>query len=279
VSGFASGFSGRKHSVRSDPRIGLYVSLAVAAAGALWLVAQSLVGDALWAALGNGEHVITFVAILLIVAGPLVALLFRRYARVKADLVAGRSVIARWTIDPGAFKAVSRAAAARDLAEKRGALMLILALVAIMFGAVALFDPDTAPFMLATAAVVIAVVTAAFWLGNRIQRSHRELRSGEMIVGRDGLLANDVLHVWRTPLSWLADVKLERTPQPCLTVTYGYWTRVGAQFQSVMLPLPHGGEEEVAAKVERAFASGVGGGMRRNRTRRNARPHETAAGR
>jgi hypothetical protein len=187
---------------------------------------------------------------------------------VKADLLADRNVVARWTVDPVAFKAVSKTAEARDLAEKRGALYLILLVVAIAFGAFALFDPEVAPYMLATAAIVIAAVTVAFWFGNRVQRSHLELRSGEVVVGTEGLLVNDVLHVWRTPLSWLAGVAVEKAPHPCLTITYAYLTRVGAQFQSVMLPLPGGREEQIASKVERALAPAAGRRKSRKRADR-----------
>ena len=49
--------------MRSDPRIGLMVSLLICAAAALWLVGQWLaadaVWDALWPVLGYGTHAIT----------------------------------------------------------------------------------------------------------------------------------------------------------------------------------------------------------------------------
>jgi hypothetical protein len=224
--------------VRSDPRIGLIVSLVAATAGVFWLLAQWLFADTLFAALSYGMHAITLVTILLVAAAPAVALLFWLYATVKGDLLVGRKVVARWQVDAARFRAVGKTADARDRAEKRGALYMILVLIVLAFGAIALFDLEAAPAMLVAAAILAAVIALAYWLGERARRSHLEFRSRDVIVGSDGLLVNDVLHVWATPLSWLAGVEIESKPYPAAAITYAYWTNVGPQFQTVILPLP-----------------------------------------
>lgn len=97
--------------VLTDPRAGLTVSLLILGAALLWLLAQwaasDVIWDALWPVLGYGVHAITFLALFAVVACPFVALLFYRYTKVKADLLAGRNVIARWTVDPASFKTFS----------------------------------------------------------------------------------------------------------------------------------------------------------------------------
>jgi hypothetical protein len=235
--------------MRSDPRVGLPISLVIAGAAAPWLLGQWFASDALFDVFGNGAHAITFLSIFVVLAGGAVALLFRRYARVKAGLLAGRDVIARWAVDAGSFNSFGAVAEARDRAEKRSALYLVFFFVVLIFGAFAAYDTETAPQMLAAGAALGVVVTIAFWLGNRIRKSHLEMRSGEIIVGTKGLLINDVLHVWSTPLSWLSEIEIEEGPPQALTITYGYVTRYGPQYVSVMLPVPPG-RMDLAREVE-----------------------------
>jgi hypothetical protein len=260
--------------MQSDPRTGLAVSLLILAATILWLIAQWLASDWLWGALyprlGYATHAITLLSIFAVVTCPFVALLFYRYAKVKADLLAGRNVIARWAVDPATFKKFSPVAEARDRAEKRGALYLIAIFVVVIFGAVALMDPEVAPLMLVAGVALMTVVTIAFWFGNRIRKSHLQMRSGEIIVGTDGLLVNDVLHVWSVPLSWLADVEMEKGPPPILTITYAFWGRYGPQFVGVMLPIGPG-QMELAVSVKERLQQALS-------KRRNAHGRKSSAG-
>lgn len=224
--------------MRTDPRLGMVVSLALVAAAAVWLALAWLAGDSLHAALGDLSHAITLLAILVFLAGIGVALLFRRYAAVRADLLAGRNVIAQWHVDAEAFRAFAGIADARDRSEKRGALLLMLGFLALAFGGMALFDPEVAVPMLSVGALVALLLTGAYLMSNRIRRSHLEPASGEVIVGTEGLLVNGVLHVWIAFLSWLVDAELEAGKQPVLVITYAILVRYGPQFVTVPLPVP-----------------------------------------
>src|SRR5690606_12097315 len=138
-----------------------------------------------------------------------VALLFLRFSRVRADLLAGRNVVARWHVTAEQLAAFAGTAIDRDRADKRGALLLIAGLVVVIFGAFAVFDPEVAPMMLGIAALVLVAVGVAYLISGRVARGQLRYRSGDVIVGRDGLLVNDALHVWGIPLSWLAGTRLE----------------------------------------------------------------------
>jgi hypothetical protein len=251
----------------SDPRIGLVGSFIVAGFGALWLVALWIAGDELWSSLGYVSHAMTLLSIFAIATGLAVSLLFRRFARVKRDLLAGRNVLARWLVDPKEFAAFSPVAEVRDRAEKRSALIFILVLLALTFGAFSLYDPEAAPMMLSVGAAVAAAIVLAFLWGNRIRRKHLTLRTGEVIVGSEGLIFNGVLHVWGGLLSWLSSAELEKTPHPILTITYGYVARYGVQYVSVPLPVP---PESVAAAEQVAVELNALAGRPTRRRRRKA---------
>jgi hypothetical protein len=263
--------------MQSDPRIGMAISLAVAGAAFLWLLGQWVAGDEIWTALGDATHAITLLSIFLLIAGLTVALLFLRFWQVRADLLANRYVVARWTVEPGQFRAFGEIASARDRAEKRWALLVMLGFIVLIFGAFALFDPEVAPAMLAMGVALALLMAIAFLLGQRVQRRQLRPRSREVIVGTRGVMVNDVLHVWSVPLSWLSDVSADPGPPPTLTITYAYLGRSGPQYVDVMLPLPAIGDETGETIVARLLAyRGRGVRQAKERTRRAARPSKQA---
>ncbi len=218
-------------------------------------MAQWSAADALYKALGSGSFVISFLALIVLLTAAFTTLLFRRYARVKADLLADRDVIARWSVDPATFKQVATVAEASERSGKKTMLLITWGFIIAIFGFFALMDADVAPIMVAVGAALGLVVTVAFWLSNRARKSHLEMRSGAVIVGPRGVLNNDVLHVWGPPLSWLSDVKLEEGPPPApsaLTITYANAGRAGAQYVDVVLPVPPAALD-AAREVERRF--------------------------
>lgn len=229
----------------ADPRKGLWVALAIVAAALAWLAALPFAGDAIFARLGMGMHPITFLAIFAALAGAAAAWVFARFARVRSDLLAGRDVIARWRVGESALAAAAPEALAADEADKRGALLMILAFMALIFGAFALADPQAAPFMLSIGAVVAAVVGLAFLLGRRAARDLWRWRGGEAIVGRRGLIFNGALHVWAVPLTRLVGAQVAGEP-PALVVAYRYLGRAGAQTVTVTLPAPDAARQEAA---------------------------------
>lgn len=254
--------------MRSDPRIGVMVSLGLAGIAALWLAAQVVASDALLDALGTGMHAITMLSIFVLVSGLVVALLFTRYSRVKSDLLTGRNVLARWTVDEESFQTVGAAAEQRERSEKRGALYLTFFFVAVIFGGFALYDPAVAPVMLAVAAFLVAAVSIAFWLGNRARRQHLEFKSGEIIVGKEGLLTNGVLHVWSAAMASLSSVDFNSGPPASVTIGYRYPTRAGMQYVTVVLPVPR--EHVDLAKTLVEQLSDVAGRKSRRRRVRKA---------
>ncbi len=219
----------------TDPRVGLWGALAAAALSGIWLLIQWPYGDTVFATISYAAYAADLFAIFILLGAGAAALLFWRYTQVKVDLLAGRNVVGRWVVDPAVFRKFADVVDASDAADKRGALLLVLGFIVVIFGAFAVFDPEAASFMVGMAAVVATLIVVAYLWGGRVRRVQLTPRSGTVIVGRDGLLVNDVLHVWRTPLSRLTGVRLE---SGILTVTYGFLSRMGWQSVDVPLPVP-----------------------------------------
>ena len=89
----------------SDPKRWMWGALGVAVLTGLWLLVQWPHGDDLFSAMSYGLYAADLVAILALVAGAVVALLFWRFAQVRADLLAGRRVVGRWRVGAEDFAA------------------------------------------------------------------------------------------------------------------------------------------------------------------------------
>ena len=221
----------------SDPRRGLVLALSVMAVCALWFGAVALDEAAIRDALGMNRHAITFGGLVVSVFAGVAALVFARFAAVRDELLAGRRVLGRWRVDPITWAAVAPKALDADARDKRSALLAVLVLLFIGFGAVALIDREAAPAMMIAALGIAGAVVAAFLAGRRTQRAHWRLRDGEVIVGERGVLSNGVLHVWALPLNRLVGADIGGRP-PVLTVAYAWMSRNGWQDVVVVLPVP-----------------------------------------
>lgn len=228
-----------------DPGKAAMISLAFVLAALMWFAALWLADEEIFSSLGYAMHAITLLAIFTLLAATAVTGLFWRFAAVKSELLAGRRVIARWRVDRKAFSGFAPVARDLDRAEKRQALFLVWFFLLAIFGGFALYDRDAAPVLLGVGAATAAAMGLAFLAGQRISARHLEFRSGEVIVGERGLLFNDVLHVWSVPLSWLAGAELGPDG---LAVAYAYFSRMGPQYVTVLLPAP----EEAAEAAQRA---------------------------
>ena len=265
--------------MRTDPRVGYLTSLAIAGLAALWLAALWVVSDDLFRLLGMAMHAVTFLAIVLLATGALVALLFRSYVRAKAELVSGTGRLARWQVDAATWQTFAGRAETMDRGEKLGLLLLIWGITAVICGALALAVPRDARIFGAIGIGIAILVGAAFLLGTRVYRRQLEHRTGEVIVGRRGLLVNDVLHVWDTWLSWLEGARVIEASVPMLEVEYAYWARYGPQSITVRLPIGPGDmatARTLAGSLNALASARSSRRQRRRRHRRGTRSGETA---
>ncbi|MBP0574142.1 hypothetical protein J8J27_25920, partial [Mycobacterium tuberculosis] len=91
--------------------------------------------------LGDAAFALTFIALFLAITGVVVAMLFRRFVRVRRDLVAGRDVVARWTVGAGDWRAFAGHAGAAVRADHRAILVTILAFAVLICGGLAAVHP------------------------------------------------------------------------------------------------------------------------------------------
>ncbi len=236
--------------MRFDPLRGLFASLFIVAASLVWVAALQFGDAVLFERLGYTMHAITLLAIFAFVAGLAVAGLFLRFHHVRAELLAGRRVVGQWRVDAATFAAFAPKALDADRRDKRQALAVVGFFIVVIFGGFALFDREAAPAMLGFAGATLALMVAAYALGQRAMARQLEYRDGEVIVGERGLLFNDVLHMWGAPLSWLTGARLSRDGR-ALQVDYAFLSRLGAQGVCVLVPVPPDARGQAEAAAER----------------------------
>lgn len=224
--------------VRSDPRIGYYVSLAIAGVSGFWLLSLFFMAETWESVFGYNVHPITFLSIFLLLTGLAVSQLFRGYAKVRRDLEAGENVLARWTVDAQTWRRFAGPAHELESADKRGVLMLLYVFIAVICGGLALALPRDAHIFGWIALGLAAIVTIAFLVGLRVYERQLVFRDGKVVIGRGGLMFNGILHVWDNWLSWLEGAEVVADPAPMLVVVYAYWARYGPQTVVVRIPLP-----------------------------------------
>ena len=250
--------------MRSDPRIGYWISLGIAGLSGLWLFALWPFSEDMEAFFGMAVHAITFLAIFLLLTGLAVSLLFSGYVRIKSDLAAGRNVLARWHVDRGTWRQFAGPADAMNRSEKTSLLLMLYAFIAVICGGLALAIPKDWHIFGWIALGMAAVVTVAFLLGNRVYERQLVYRTGEIIIGRDGMSVDGVLHVWGNWLSWLEGAEVIERPVKMLIVAYSFWTRYGWQTVTARAPIIAGDIEQMHA-LARTLNEAAGRMPRRKR--------------
>ncbi|NJL50346.1 MAG: hypothetical protein HC909_01125 [Blastochloris sp.] len=247
-----------------DARIWFWGCWAIVALCIAWFGALAIDGDAIWQALGDASHAITFIAIFLAITAVVVSLLFRRFARVRRELMSGRGALARWRVGPELWRAFAGHAEADIRAGHKAILITILGFNVVICAGLAALHPDDA-IIFVWISVGIAAVGGFGWLvGRWSSTAQLTYRDGVVIIGNRGMLVNGALHVWDYVGSRLDGIELIETEQPRrLAVTYSFLTRAGRQYETVFAPVPDDGTDLAAVLEAPVRDSG------RRRSRRN----------
>jgi len=221
----------------TDPRRAMWVTIVIGALAALWIAVYILFNEPLLDAMGDGAHASAFLSAVVAVSCVFIALMFRRFARVR-DGLRLKEALARWRVDRREWDLFARAVAPDVAADMRVTLGLIVFFAVVIPGAMALGGMD--PVVLFWIALgIVGVGLLGYGLGRRQTAAVYRFRGGEVALGRDGIEVNGAFYVWGVVGSRLDSVEIgEHVRPPRLTLVYAYWTRTGEQFVTVYAPVP-----------------------------------------
>lgn len=250
----------------SDPRLWFWWCWGIVALGVAWFIALAIDADGLYELLGDASHAITFIAIFLTITALVVSLLFRRFIRVRDELVSGRGARARWRVSPEMWAAFA-GHAERDIHEGHNAVLItILAFDVVICAGLAALKPNDAMIFFWIGLGIAAVGGVGWLLGRWTAAGQLTYRTGEVILGDRGMLVNGALHVWDYFGSQLDGIELIETETPRrLAVTYSFLTRTGRQYATAYAPVPDD-EPDLAALLSAPRRPKRSPRRRRNKT-------------
>ena len=191
-----------------------------------------------------------FVSIVVAASSAVIALVFRRFARIRGELMAGRT-LARWRVTKQEWEAFARKDEPATRADQRATLGLILLFALAIPAAMALGGGE--PKLLAAIALGVgAIGCLGYGLGRRQAKAVARYRDGVVALGRDGMLVNGAFHSWRTVGGRIVGARIETDEKPAaLTLVYAYWMRSGEHHVTVRAPIPPSALAQARAALAR----------------------------
>ena len=241
----------------SDPRRAMWITILIGALAALWIGVYVLFNEPLLDSIGDAAHASAFLSLVIALSSVFVALMFRRFARVREGLRM-QQALARWRVDRATWERFARAVAPDVAAAMRMTLGLIVFFAVVIPGAMAFGGMD-AIVLFWIALGVIGVGLVGYALGRRQAGAVYRWRSGEVSLGRDGIEVNGAFYVWGVVGSRLVSAELEEHVSPArLTLVYAYWMRAGEQFVTIYAPAPEADLPRIRAALAELAAPPAG---------------------
>ena len=221
----------------SDPLRAMRVTLAVGGAALVWIAAYAILNEAILDAIGDAAHALFFASIVVAASSAVIALVFRRFDRIRGELMAGRT-LARWRVTKQEWEAFARKDEPATRADQRVTLGLIVFFAVVIPAVMALGGGD--PQVLAVIALGVgAVGFLGYGLGRRQAQAVARYRDGVVALGPDGIIVNGAFHSWRTVGGRIVGAGIDARETPALmTLVYAYWLRSGEQHVTVRAPVP-----------------------------------------
>lgn len=234
----------------TDPIKAFWISLAVGFSGFAWLVAFALAGDALHRMMGDAAFALTLLALLAFLAGLIVAVVFLRFARIRAALIE-KQALARWRVSEKEWRDFAADVAPEAEADRRAIFLTIVAFGIAIPAIMALLGGDPA-ILSGIALMIIAIAAAGLALGRRMGADQARYRSGLVALGARGLLVNDMFHSWDLLGSKLVSAEIVESGGGLrLQLVYAYLLRGNLQYVTVRAPIPPQAADDARAAVQR----------------------------
>ena len=224
--------------------VATWIATAVAVVSIVWLFVYILDGDALHAATGSAVHALAFLSFFALVVAVISLLFLRRFRVARQDLLDRKATLGHWHVDPDDWRRFLAETEPETEADRRSIAITIAAFAVLVTGGMALVLQKDFGILAAIALGIVAIAAVGWMLGRRIEHTQHVYRDGDVTVGKDGILVNGVLHVWRVTGSRLGSARLEEGRPARLRVGYRYWTRTGPRFVEAVAPVPEGAVAE-----------------------------------
>ena len=195
---------------------------------------------------------ISFVSLLVVIIGVIVALFYFSLAGRLDRILRGEGVLAHWTYSPEYWREYAQKEYAEEKSEKKG-IFIVVCGFALFFGFLFWFLDAEAGFFVFLMMMGLIGLVAFVWLFSSWYNYKQNL-SGirEAFITKDAIYMNKKLYAWRTVLTSFDEVTLRESHSlPLLVFKYTVTNvRTGPQTYTTRVPIPPG-EEETAKEIMR----------------------------
>lgn len=216
----------------------------------LWVVIYIMFNDQVMSVMGDGAHALLFISLVIGLSALIIIFMFRKHAAIRRQLVAGKGVLAKWTVSPETWAAYVHKIAPETAEGRRITLGLIVFFGVAIPLVMALMKGKDFMIFAWIGLGVILVGLLGHWLGTRQEKAHFIYRGGDCAFNADGIIVNGVYQGWGVPGSFLTAVDLTPGDPGVLKLVYWFITKQGGQFVDVYAPVP----ASETAKIEAALA-------------------------
>jgi hypothetical protein len=186
----------------------------------------------------NGGFAISFICIVFAITALVVTFMYARLSKNAGRLLSG-DALAHWSYTPEEWEAYRQQESPAIVSGKKKLFITVAIFFAIAIVIMPIFDNEDGWKVSAMMLVILAIIALAAWLSARIETSNIK-KPGEVFIGRDGLLLNRQLHMWKGWGAELEDAVIEDGNVPVIRFEYSAPSgRIRADY-TVRVPIPKG---------------------------------------
>jgi hypothetical protein len=198
----------------------------------------------------DGGFAISFMSILVAVAGVTGFILYTVMARAVDRALDGEGLIAHWKYNPTEWAEYTEKENTENSGAKKGLFIVLLVISALVGVGFFLYDMENGWVVLVVLAAVDAFIGGIVYLSVRADYRNNRNNLGEAYLTLDSVYLNHRIHLWKGIGTRLeaAELESEYRHQPRLKFVYSAMARHGRDHFTVRIPVP-AGEEETAKRV------------------------------
>lgn len=198
----------------------------------------------------NGGFAISFMSILIAVAGVTGFILYTVMARAVDSALSGENLLAHWKYTPAEWAEYTEKENVENSGAKKGLFIVLLVVSAIVGAGLYIFDPENGRIVLVGLAAVDAFIGIIVYLSVKADYRNNRNNLGEAYLTLNSVYLNHRIHLWKGIGTRLeaAEMETDYRHQPRLKFVYSAMARHGRDHFTVRIPIP-AGEEETAKRV------------------------------
>jgi drug/metabolite transporter superfamily protein YnfA len=201
----------------------------------------------------GGGYAISFACLIIGITAFIVIFMYRGRARAVDRMLSGENVLAHWKYAEHEWEEYTEKAYQAETSGKWGLYIFVMVIAAVVCFFFWIFVEDSGTIMLGVMGGLALILAATILITTNYDRWQNRRYHGEVIISRDGVYVNRLLHLWRGWGTTLDRTEYNRQDR-MLEFTYSAPSRTGRNYATARVPVPIGLENK-AEELLKLFTS------------------------